>query len=368
MKYHLICFSFLFVCACTDYQDDWVQMYGAAFANESELQPTSNADSYIKPSFGEEHGTSSSTGHVNYFSSSSQTDDPGHYDAKSSSSISDSYFNEELLAAGKYGEFLDSRDGQVYKTIEIGSLVWMAENLNYSVAGSFCYKNNTSYCAKYGRLYTWNVAIDICPNGWRLPTMYEFESLLTGNGTNLKATSSWSSGGCVKCNGTNSTGFSALPAGSRSSDGVFDFEGSCTYLWSSTKGNAYYNYELTLCGGMANVESYEKEGALSVRCVKDEIEKMSSSSTALQSSSSTPKRMVAAYIEDFFCTESELSDEQLDSLNNAIEKNELKNTVIMDKCPSGGELCDFGEATITMYLYPNSVMSCEGLMQSFLEI
>lgn len=368
MKYYLICFSFLFVCACTDYQDDWVQMYGTAFANESELQPTSNADSYIKPSFGEEHGTSSSTGYVNYFSSSSQTDDSGHYDAKSSSSISDSYFNEELLAAGKYGEFLDSRDGQVYKTIEIGSLVWMAENLNYSVAGSYCYKNNENYCAKYGRLYTWDVAIDVCPNGWRLPTMYEFESLLKGDGSNLKATSGWSGEGCVKCNGTNSTGFSALPAGSRSGDGVFDFEGSCAYFWSSTKGNTYYNYELTLCGGMANVESFEKEGALSVRCVKDEIGKMSSSSVTLQSSSSTTKRTIAVYIEDFSCMESELSDEQLDSLRNAIAQNKVENTVIMDKCPSGGEVCDLGETTTTMYLYPNSVMSCDGLKLSSLEI
>ena len=244
----------------------------------------------------------------------------------------------------------------------------MAENLNYSVVGSYCYKNNTNYCAKYGRLYTWDVAVDACPNGWRLPTKAEYEKLLTGDGSNLKTTSGWSSGGCIKCNGTNAMGFSALPAGSKSSDGVFDFEGSCAYFWSSTKGNAYYNYELALCGGKANVESFEKEGAISVRCVKDEIEKMSSSSTALLSSSSTPKRMVAIYIEDFVCTELELSDEQLDSLNNAIEKNELKNTVIMDKCPSGGELCDFGEATTTMYLYPNSVMSCEGLMQSSLEI
>ena len=278
MKYYLICFSFLFVCACTDYQDDWVEMYGAAFANESELQPTSNADSYIKPSFGEELGvssstecTSSSTKYINGFSSSSKMDDTELYDTKSSSSKSNSYFNEELLAAGKYGEFLDSRDGQVYKTIEIGSLVWMAENLNYSVAGSYCYKNNTNYCAKYGRLYTWNVAIDVCPNGWRLPTRYEFESLLKGDGSNLKATSGWSGEPpweSVKCNGTNSTGFSALPAGSRSSDGVFDFECACAYFWSSTKWNAYYNDELTLCGGWANVEGFEKEGAISVRCVQ----------------------------------------------------------------------------------------------------
>ena len=269
MKYYLVCFSFLIICACTDYQDDWVQMYGAAFANESELQPTSNADSYIKPSFGEEHGSSSSTGYVNYFSSSSQTDDTGHYDAKSSSSISDSYFNQELLAARKYGEFLDSRDEQVYKTIEIGSLVWMAENLNYSVVGSYCYKNNASYCAKYGRLYTWDVAIDVCPNGWRLPTRYEFDPLLAGDGSNFKTTSGWWGGGCSKCNGTNTTGFSVLPAGNRDGKGSFDLEGYCAFFWSSSIGNIYFNYGFAFRGRTAGVEGFDKEDALSVRCVKD---------------------------------------------------------------------------------------------------
>lgn len=283
MKYYLICFSFLFVCACTDYQDDWAQMYGMAFTNESEQQPASNADSYIKPSFGEELGVSSSTEcissstqYVNDFSSSSKMDDTELYDTKSSSSISNSYFNEEFLAAGKYGEFLDSRDGQVYKTIEIGSLVWMAENLNYSVAGSYCYKNNANYCAKYGKLYTWAAAVDVCPNGWRLPTLYEFERLLRGNGANLRTTFGWSVESPMKCpnnkcNGSNTTGFSALPAGNRCRDGVFDFEGSCAYFWSFTEGNAYSNFELTLCVYRAGIEGFEKEGALSVRCVKGEM-------------------------------------------------------------------------------------------------
>lgn len=278
MKYYLVCFSFLIICACTDYQDDWAQMYGAAFANESESQPTSNADSYIKPSFGEELGVSSSTEcissstqYVNDFSSSSKMDDTGLYDTKSSSSVSNSYFNEELLAAGKYGEFLDSRDGQVYKTIEIGSLVWMAENLNYSVAGSYCYKNNASYCAKYGRLYTWDVAIDVCPNGWRLPTRYEFDPLLAGDGSNFKTTSGWSGEPpweCVKCNGTNTTGFSVLPAGNRDGKGSFDLEGYCAFFWSSSIGNIYFNYGFAFRGRTAGVEGFDKEDALSVRCVK----------------------------------------------------------------------------------------------------
>jgi hypothetical protein len=53
-------------------------------------------------------------------------------DAKSSSSFAGQktawdYLNPEI----DYGEMVDDRDGQIYKTVKIGDQVWMAENLNY---------------------------------------------------------------------------------------------------------------------------------------------------------------------------------------------------------------------------------------------
>lgn len=173
----------------------------------------------------------------------------------------------------------DSRDGQTYKTVKIGNQVWMAENLNYAMNGSLCYNNEQVYCNKYGRLYTWNDAMDACPGGWHLPNKDEFEGLRTLAGQTaediekagvvLKSKSGWAENG----NGTDDFGFGALPAGDYDGidDGLFDDEGKRTRFWSSTEessGNGYY-LRLRYNSDNASINSSDTRNGLSVRCVKD---------------------------------------------------------------------------------------------------
>ena len=210
------------------------------------------------------------------------------------------------------GTMTDSRDGQTYKTVTIGTQTWMAQNLNYaytdvtykqgnytSDSTSWCYNDDANNCSKYGRLYTWAAAMDsvgtwstngkgcgygttcsptypvrgICPEGWHLPTKAEFETLFTAVGGQLtagkvlKSTSGWNSGG----NGSDAFAFSALPAGYRSYIGICNYEGDYANFWSSTEdgSNGAYGMGLYYNDDVAYLIGNYKYYGHSVRCLKD---------------------------------------------------------------------------------------------------
>ena len=119
------------------------------------------------------------------------------------------------------GTMVDARDGKTYKTVKIGRQTWMAENLNYDTVGSRCLNDDAVNCFKYGRLYTWNAAISVCPSGYRLPDKSEWEVLfqeiggISEAGEKLRSKSGWTDG-----NGKDTYGFSVLPSGWTDADAM----------------------------------------------------------------------------------------------------------------------------------------------------
>ena len=169
--------------------------------------------------------------------------------------------------------FTDPRDGQTYRTVQIGNQTWMAENLNYHTEGSSCYGDKPANCQKYGRHYTWEAALDACPSGWHLPSMAEFDTLIaTVGGVDvagkvLKSKSGWKSDG----NSTDAYGFSALPAGYRYPDGDFGLAGYYANFWSTTEDwrLAADFMSLKYDDDRAYLFDGRKLYGLSVRCLRD---------------------------------------------------------------------------------------------------
>lgn len=176
------------------------------------------------------------------------------------------------------GSMTDPRDGKVYETVEIGSHIWLAENLNYETSDSLCYDNDDENAKKYGRLYKFSDAKNACPPGWHLPSSNEIESLVhaVGDmsiaGKSLKSVSGWQSKEGQSTKNLDSVGFSALPAGYYVNEGdpeenYFDGIGKESIIWFDS-GSIYLYHD-----NCVDIDFDDNECDYyfcSVRCVKDE--------------------------------------------------------------------------------------------------
>ena len=191
----------------------------------------------------------------------------------------------DTISPWVYGDpITDTRDGQTYNTVQIGNQCWMAENLNYQTTDSWWYNNSSTNGNIYGRLYTWEAALTACPSGWSLPSDDQWKQMEielgmsqseadntdwrgTYEGEKMKSTSGWHNNG----NGTNSSGFNALPGGYRESNGSFSSLGSSGYWWSSSvySGTDAWYRNLGYFYDKVYRYNYIKTIDFSVRCVKD---------------------------------------------------------------------------------------------------
>lgn len=204
-----------------------------------------------------------------------------------------------------YGTMTD-QDGNVYKTITIGTQTWMAENLrttkfrdgteihnicygnwDSNETGIYCSCNNTTDAvtlATYGRLYNWYTVTNshnIAPLGWHVPTDAEWTTLITQLGGEKVAGAKMKETGTIhwttpNTGATNESGFTGLPAGLRGSGGpqpFFNWMGACGYYWTSSEPGPNYavgNYCRLSCddAGVYRYDNYKAEG-FAVRLVKD---------------------------------------------------------------------------------------------------
>ncbi len=189
-------------------------------------------------------------------------------------------------------------DGNIYKTVTIGTQEWTAENLNVSkyrngdvipqvqdknewsnlTTGAWCYyENKTSNGKTYGKLYNWYAVVDyrgLAPKGWHIPSDAEWSKLtdyLGGDkvaGGKLKARTLWNS---PNTGATNSSGFTAFPGGVRYSIGLYNLIGKYGYFWSASEDDYYLawyrglGYDYSVVSRSISI----KEDGFSIRCVRD---------------------------------------------------------------------------------------------------
>jgi uncharacterized protein (TIGR02145 family) len=192
-------------------------------------------------------------------------------------------------------------DNNNYPVVEIGTQIWMAENLkttkysdgtdipnvkedgawsSTSLAAYCDWDNNSSNASTLGRMYNWYSVMltnpkNLCPTQWHVPSDDDWTTLtsyLGGEsvaGGKLKEIGSthWGSSNSA----TNETGFTAIGVGKRKSTGMFWLPGGFGYWWSLTESGALYGWNRDISGNNNSVhrgQGYKTEG-YTVRCIKD---------------------------------------------------------------------------------------------------
>jgi uncharacterized protein (TIGR02145 family) len=222
---------------------------------------------------------------------------------KDYNTISGRYY--PVLSIKKSIKSVKDIDGNVYKTIQIGTQLWFAENLKTSkyndgsplpnitndkqwenlTKGAWCfYDNDEKYNTKHGKLYNWyavspiaNGNKNVCPSGWHVPTDTEWTVLidyLGGMGVDLKGIGVAGNkmeivGKHPKSETSNVSGFNGIPSGHR--DYYFVGMGYNCYWWSSSeysKNEAWVN-TLSCDDGLVFKDNFFKWYGKSIRCIRN---------------------------------------------------------------------------------------------------
>jgi uncharacterized protein (TIGR02145 family) len=225
------------------------------------------------------------------------------YALYASSAKTDEILKSMGILPKNYAGTITDIEGNIYKTITIGTLTWMAENIRTGSLNdntpiplvkddatwgalsepAYCwYENNAGYSytsVEYGALYNWYTVNTgkLCPSGWHVlnasdyTTLIDFLGETEAAGIKLMETGSkhWITAGFEGA-ATNETGFTALPGGMRNFGGAYELLGISGFWWSVVDNSPSIAYMWSVLYDHRIVNSiYDKKAGLSVRCLKD---------------------------------------------------------------------------------------------------
>jgi len=188
-------------------------------------------------------------------------------------------------------EFItDSRDGKKYPVKTYGNQVWLVQNLDYQTPGCLVFENNPGkYPSEFGKLYSYQEAVNACPPGWRLPSDEDWKILEENIGipqdeldkTALRGSPAggmmkepgmrlWESESALHSN--NKSGFSVVPSGwYRTEKKEFTYPKTCAGFWtvSEDSKSAFLRFFYVNSDGVSRTGMELSSLQLSVRCVRN---------------------------------------------------------------------------------------------------
>jgi uncharacterized protein (TIGR02145 family) len=206
---------------------------------------------------------------------------------------------DSVIVTRNYITFTDSRDGRTYNAIQLGTQVWMAQNLNYGGTSStpvgVCagadgstVPGDATACDTYGRIYTWDESVNgsaassaspsgvqgVCPVGWHVPSDAEWTTFIsnveadprvgTGNATTaLRSTYGWQYG-----NGSDLFGFRVISAPMRSGGNMQFSWSEGANFWTTTQTGGYGS-DIEFYINTVSHSSFYTGVGLSMRCVQN---------------------------------------------------------------------------------------------------
>lgn len=178
-------------------------------------------------------------------------------------------FNDNFDISVDTGSVVDGSTGITYKTVQIGTYIWITVNANKEASYSKCYNGKSRNCDIYGKLYN-NSYTNVCPTGFSAATPNAWENLFqnAGSATHLKSESLWESSDAVK-KAENTFGMSLLPGGfckGNTCEGIYD---EAYYLGVGDSAKIYIlRYDSDKITSIPLSDFQDTNALFSIRCVK----------------------------------------------------------------------------------------------------